>query len=203
MVQCAAVKALSILWNPAGAGEDAARANLAVPLLLLGVANALPHYARLAHFGSTQLMQERINATPGGMYPSSMFLFTGITWLSPVLLPLFVLISAWLLEYFVGFALDTKVVRAEMRRLTAWGFLPLAVQAALAGVIILACRQDCAWFNPLASNVAFFMDAKETSVFTYELARGLDAFAVWAIVVTSRAIASLYDRGALAVGFGV
>ena len=203
VIKCAAVNGFSILWNPAGSNERVAQANLAAPLLLLGAANALPHYARLAHFGATQLMQERMNATPGGLYPSAAFLVMALTWLSPLLLPAFAVVSAWLLEYFVGFALDTKVSRAEMRRLTAWGFLPLAMQAVLAGIVVLACREDCTWFNPLASNAAFFLDPKQTSVFTYELARGADAFALWAIVILGIAIGARYERSPAAISFGV
>lgn len=193
----------SMLWNPAAACERAARASLAAPLLLLGFANTLPHYGLFYHFGVTRLVQARLDTTPGGMYPSSVFFFLALTWAAPFLLALLLLFGAWLLEYYVGFFLDSKVTRSEMRRLAAWGALPLAVQGLLAGAIVLLCRESCDPFNPLATNVAFFFNSKETSIFAYELLRGVELFNIWAIAITGRAIAARYERSTPAVCLGV
>lgn len=193
----------AILWRPGAASEDVARANLAVPLLLLGVANALPSYVLLLRYGATQLIQLKLDTTPGGMFPTSIFFFTAFTWASPFLLPLAALAAAWVLTYYVGFFLDTKVQGSELRRLVAWGFLPFAIQKLLAGIIVLACGRECDLFNPLATNLAFFLDSKQTDVFWYEMARGLELFALWAIVIAGRAIATRYERSASAVIIGI
>lgn len=195
--------AFSILWDPAGTSERAARSNLAIPLLLLGAASTLPNYALVFHFGAGRLLQAKLDNTPSGMYPSSVFFFMGIIWLAPLLLPALALVAAWLLESYVGFFLDTKVQRSEMRRLVAWGMLPLAVRGFLAGTLVLICREACEPFNPLASNAAFFLNAKDTEIFWYEMARGVDLFAVWAVIITGRALAGRYERSATAVTFGV
>lgn len=170
---------------------------------MLGLANALPSYALLTRYGPTQLIQLKLDTTPGGMFPTSIFFFTTLNWAAPLLLPLAVLAAAWVLNYYVGFFLDTKVQGSETRRLLAWGFLPLAFQKLLAGIIVLACGRECDLFNPLATNVAFFLDSKMTDVFWYEVARGADLFALWAIVITGRAIAVRYERSAPAVTIGV
>lgn len=193
----------AILWSPAAASERVARANLAIPLLLLGLANALPSYALLLRYGATRLIQLKLDTTPGGMFPTSIFFFTTLNWLSPFMLPLAVLVAAWALNYYVGFFLDTKVQHSELRRLVAWGFLPLAFQGFLAGMIALLCGRECDLFNPLATNLAFFLDSKQTDVFWYEVARGAELFALWAMVITGRAIAARYQRSATAVTIGV
>ena len=194
---------LSILWNPAAVSERVAHANLALPLLLLGVASALPNYALLLRYGATQLIQLKLDTTPGGMFPSSIFMFTGLAWLSPFLLPLAVLLAAWILDYYVGFFLDSTVQGSELRRLVAWGFLPLAFQKLLEGILVLACGRECDLFNPLASNLAFFFDSKQTDVFWYEMARGVELFAAWAVIITGRAMATRYDSSLAAVITGV
>lgn len=195
--------AFAILWNPAGTSERAARANLAIPLLLLGAANALPSYALLARYGIRHVVQTRLDATPDGMFPLGVFFFTTLTWLSPFVLPVMAFVAAFLLDLYVGFALDTKVSRSELRRLVAWGALPLAIHSVIAGILVTACGKQCNEFNPLAANLAFFFDPKATEVFWYELARVLDVFSLWAIFITGQAIAARYQRAAAAVTFGV
>jgi len=195
--------AFALLWNPAKNAPHAVRASLALPLLALGAAQALPNYALLFHFGATRLIQAKLNTTPEGMFPSGVFFFVGLTWISPLLFPALALLGAWLLEYYVGFFLDTKMNRGEMRRLVAWGALPLAAQGLLAGLLMLLCRDACDRFNPLASNLAFFLNAKETEVFWYEMARGVDLFSIWSVLIAGRAIATRFERDALSVTLGV
>jgi len=194
--------AFSILWSPVSSAPYAARAHLAVPLLLLGAANALPNYALYAHYGS-RLIQAKLNTTPSGMFPSGVFSFMVLTWAAPLLLPLLALLAGWLLNFYVGFFLDTKVLRSETLRLVAWGFLPLAMQGVLAGTLVLLCRDACDRFNPLATNAAFFLNSKDSDVFWYEMARGVDIFAVWAVLITGRALAARYERSLFAVTLSV
>ena len=195
--------AFNILWSPAAAAERAGRASLALPLALLAVAGALPSYVLLGRYGMTHLIQLRMNSTPDGLYPMGAFFFSALTWLAPFVLPVVALACGWLLNLYVGFFLDTKTARAEMLRLTAWGFLPLGLQKALACGVELLCDDGCNRFNPLATNAAFLLDTRQTEVFWYELARGMDLFAVWAIAITAIAIGARYQRSTVAVAMGV
>lgn len=195
--------AFPIVWSPSDTSARAAKASLALPLLLLGAANAFPNYALLFRYGASQLVQAKLDTTPSGMFPSSIFFFSAFTWAAPFLLPLVALAAAWVLTFYVSFFLDTKVHSGELRRLVAWGFLPLAFQKLLAGSIVLACGRDCDQFNPLGTNAAFFLDAKQTDVFWYEMARGVELFALWAMVITGRAIAARYQRSTPAVTLGL
>lgn len=195
--------AFAILWSPRQASAQAARGSLFLPLILLALAGALPGVALLLHYGGPQLVQAKLDTTPGGMFPSSIFLFVALTWVAPLLWPVLALAAAWLLDYYMGFFLDARTSRSELRRLVAWGLLPLAIERVLAGMLIVFCGEECDLFNPLASNVAFFLQSQETEVFTYELARGLDVFSVWAVVITGRAIAARYERSVGAVAAGI
>jgi len=193
------ITAFGLLWSPAGASERAARAGLALPLVTLGVANALPNYALLIPMGAAGMADTKVQSTPDGMYAASVLFFMALVWLSPLVLPARVLLTGWLMDYYVGFVLDTKTKRSELLRLAAWGALPIAVERALSGIIVLACGRECNLFNPLAANAAFFLDAKETPIFWYEMARGVDAFAAWSIWVTAAALATRYQRSTVAI----
>jgi hypothetical protein len=191
--------AFQLLWDPRGASGRASRASLLLPLILLAVGNALPNYALLIPMGAAGLADTKVQSTPDGMYAASVLFFMGLTWLSPLVLPARILVTGWLMDYYVGFVLDTRTRRSELLRLAAWGALPIALERLLSGIIVLACGRVCNLFNPLAANAAFFLDAKETPIFWYEMARGLDAFAGWSIWVTATALAARYQRSAGAI----
>jgi hypothetical protein len=185
--------AFAILWNPAGAATRAAGASLLLPLLLLAVAAAFPDYALLLPHGATQLSELKIQNTPAGMFPASIFLFIALMWLAPFLLPLGALLTGYIADYYVGFVLDSKTVRSECLRIVAWGFLPAAIGKLFTGVLTLACR-DCDVFNPLAANLAFFLDPRVISIQWYETARGVDLFGAWAALITGWALGARYER---------
>jgi hypothetical protein len=87
--------------------------------------------------------------------------------------------------------MDIDVPRASVVRVTAYGFLPLAAERILAGALNLASREDRNLFTPLAANLAFFLNPKTTAVFAYELGRGADLFALWAMFLVCTALGTL------------
>lgn len=196
------MKAISLLWNPAGAAEDTARSSLWPPLLLLTLAAGFADYPLLFRYRAAGFADLRVQATPDGMTSFSILAFVGLSYLAAVLLPLGALIAGWWMRTYLDWALDTRVPRPGVRRIVAWGFLPLTVERLGVGVIRLLCRNDCNLVNPLATNSAFFLDSKNVSIFWYECARGVDVFSAWTVVIVSLALAKHAEErpGPVAVG---
>lgn len=186
-------RALRILFAPRRAAASVARAPLWFPLVVLSAAAIFSEYPGLGRYGWRTLAQRRLDLTPDGMHATSLLIFVGLMWFAPLLFPGY----AWLLGRFVhlyiNYAMDMGADRAGVVRVTAYGFLPLAAERLLAGALKLACQEDCNLFNPLAANLAFFLNAKTTSVFAYELARGADLFALWAIILVCAALGAFAE----------
>jgi hypothetical protein len=177
-----------LLWSPRDAAADAAASSVWLPLLALGLAGTLADYPLLLRYGSSGFADLRLAVTPDGMTPFSILVFLGLTYSAPVLLPVLALATAFLMFNYIRFALDIRVQAAGVSSIVAWGLLPLALVRILVGALRLLCKSGDL-INPAATNLAFFLDGKMTSVFWYEFARGVDVFNVWALWVTSVALA--------------
>lgn len=188
------LSAMGMLWNPRGAGPTAASANPWIPLVALGMAAAFADYPLLVKLGAAELANARLSATPAGMTSFSILFFLGLKYSSPVLLPWFAWFTAACLSQYIHFVLDLDVAKRDVFRVSVYGCLPLAVERTLAGVISLICGSDCDRFNPLASNLAYFLDAKTTSIFWYEMAKGIDVFAVWAFFCVAWGLAAAIEE---------
>jgi hypothetical protein len=178
-----------LLWSPRDAAPDAAASSVWLPLLGLSLAGAWADYPLLLRYGSSGFADMRLAATPDGMTPFSILVFLGLTYLAPVLLPVLALATAFLMFNYIRFALDIRVQAAGVSRIVAWGLLPLAMERILVGALRLLCKTGYDLMNPAATNLAFFLDGKMTSVLWYEFARGVDVFNVWSLWVTSVALA--------------
>lgn len=185
-----------MLWNPRGAAQETARAGLWVPLLVLAVAGGLADYPFLLLLGPTRLTAARLEATPEGMRPLGIIFFLALTFAAPVLLPALAWATGRVMNVYLGLLLDAAVERREVVRVTAWGFLPLAVERLLVAGLQIACSSDCKWFNPLASNTAFFLDPTSTAIFWYEAARGLELFSLWTLATVALGLAGLSQQPA-------
>lgn len=182
-----------ILFNP---GEAAATVHdhLWLPLVVLGATTAFANYPALFQLGRPKVLQMRLDATPDGMHPLSIVIFLFLMIFAPLLLPL----GAWLAGVLMHFYLrDILGIRVSSRRVlcfTAYGLLPLGVEQLLIGALRLFCRAgDCNLFNPLAANLAFFLNAKTTPVFWYEFAKGADVFSFWAALVLCLGLADVAE----------
>lgn len=194
---------VSILWSPRGAAAQAARSPLWIPLLTLAVAGALASYPLLFRLRPAGLAQARLDATPEGMTAFSIFVFLGLRFAAPVLLPAAAWVTGQFARAYLHLALDLKVETAGAVRIAAYGFLPLAAERLMVGIVLPACGSGCDRFNPVASNLAFFFDPTRTSGFWYELARGADLFAFWALWATSWALAEFSEESPHAIWPGV
>jgi hypothetical protein len=183
------MRALRLLWSPHDAAPQAAASSVWPPLLALGLAGAYADYPLLLRYGASGFADLRLAATPDGMTPFSILVFLGLTHAAMVLLPVMALATSFWMFHYIRFALDIRVQAAGVRGIIAWGLLPLAVERLLAGALRLVCKSGCDLMNPAATNLAFFLNNKATSVFWYELARGVDVFNVWALCVLSIALA--------------
>ncbi len=188
-----------MLYAPRQAGPSAARAALWFPLLLLALAGALAAYPLLLRLGPTRLVDARLRSTPEGMTGTAILFFLFLQFAAPLLLPVAAWMGGELMHWWVSFGLDAGTERRQVRRVVAYGFLPLAAQPLLAAGISLLADSEGNPFNPLASNVAFFLNPNQTSVFWYELAGGLDVFSLWALVATALGLAGLSRQPALIV----
>jgi len=193
------VSGVSILWNPRGAAAQAARSPLWVPLLTLAAAGALASYPLLFRLRPAGLAQARLDATPEGMTAFSIIVFLGLRFAAPVLLPLCAWVTGHFARAYVHLVLDQKVSTGGTVRIAAYGFLPLALERLIVGIVLLACGNGCDRFNPVASNLAFFFDPSVTAVFWYELARGADLFAFWALWATSWALGEFSEESPNAI----
>lgn len=181
------MKGIQVLWSPRAA-HDAAQGSLWLPLALLGATATFADYPLLLRITSAGVAQAKLSNSPEGLTSFSILVFLALQWAAPVLLPLGAVLTGRLLAFYVTFFLDNKVAAAPVVRIAAWGMLPLGLERVLTGAVTLACGANCDRFNPVATNVAFLLDPKQTEVFWYDAARGLGILAVWAVWSLSAAL---------------
>ncbi len=188
--------ALEMMYRPRAAATEAARAPLWLPLAALALAGALADYPLLFELGKVQLADVKLRSTPAGLTPVTMLIFLVFEFAAPLLLPL----AAWgageFMHFWLLFVMDARVARREVLGVTAYGFLPLAIRGVLEHILHWVRNPENNPFNPLASNVAFFFNSVETAPFWYEFARGVDLFAIWAMIATALGLAGLTKRSA-------
>jgi hypothetical protein len=158
------------------------------------VTAAFAEYPPILRYGWIDLAQMKLKSTPSGMTRSTILLFTVFIWAAPLLLPIFAWLAGRFMNLFVHYALDLDVDRTQVVRVTAYGLLPLALERIVVGALRIGCHGGCDVFNPLAANLAFFLPSKSMEIFWYELARGVDLFWLWAVVVVCLGVAELTER---------
>lgn len=186
-------RALRMLFAPREAAAGAAEAPLWFPLGALAFAAAFSEYPTLIRYGWKSLAQMRLDLTPDGMNATSIMILVALIWLAPVLLPLCAWSVGRLMDLWIHYAMNMDVDRAQVVRVTLYGSLPFAIERFIIGALRLGCGADCNPFNPLAANLAFFLDPRTTSVFAYEFARAADVFACWAALVVCTALGALTE----------
>jgi hypothetical protein len=189
-----AARLLAVLFNPREAAAATTCDPLWLPLVALGASAAFANYPAFFRLGRSNFLQMRLDATPDGMYPSSLAILLFLTVAAPFLLPFGAWLTGLLMDLHIHYVLDSDVSRAQVVCFTAYALLPLALERLLIGSLRLACREDCNLFNPLAANLAFFLDVKTTAVFWYEFARGADIFSCWAALVLCLGLAAYAAR---------
>jgi hypothetical protein len=181
-------RVVAILFNPREAVTSEATDSLWLPLVVLGATTAFASYPVLFPFGRDNFLQMRLDATPDGMCPTGIAVFLFITLAAPFLLPFGAWLTGLLMDFYIRYVLDTDVSRTQAVCFKVYGLLPLALERLLIGILRLVCLETCNLFNPLAANLAFFLNVKGTAVFWYELARGADIFSCWAALVLCRGL---------------
>lgn len=177
-----------VLFNPVEAANTV-HDRLWLPLAVLGMTAAFANYPAIFQLGRHRFLQMRLDATPNGMYPMSLAIFLFLTLFAPLLLALGAWLTGSLMNFYIRHILDIRVSRRQVVCFTAYGLLPLAIEQLLVGFLRLFCRGDCNLFNPVAANLAFFLNVKTTPLFWYEFAKGADLFSCWAAVVLCQGLA--------------
>ncbi len=190
---------MQILWNPRRAGPDSARAPLWPALLILSAAATLAEYPFLLRFRPLSWADTRVEASPAGMGPLGILFFLGLSWAAPVLLPLVAFLVTQAMRFYFFFVLDAPVTTREIFRVAAYGMLPLAVERLFVGAIRWLGSLETKMFNPLASNLAFFLPAADPPIFRYEILRGLEVFVFWAIGFVTLGLPGLPGQKARAI----
>lgn len=188
------MSAFRILWSPRGAAEAAAKSSMLVPLLILGAAATFADYPLLLKLKPSGLAQIKLDNTPAGLTAFGVMVFLAMRWAAPFFLPAWAWLTGRVLRFYVLWVLDQKVDSVGVARLTAWGMLPLAFERVFAGTVSLICGRECDRFNPIATNIGFFLDPMTTSPFWYEFARGLDVCGVWAVWIAGTALAQFAEE---------
>ncbi|MGA2415302.1 MAG: YIP1 family protein [Candidatus Sulfotelmatobacter sp.] len=103
---------------------------------------------------------------------------------SPVMIPLYFLITAAVLFATIKFAAGADISFKQAYAIVFYGSLPGAISAVL-GTISMFAGVDPEGFNvnnPVATNPAHFMD-RAGNKFVYGMASSLDVIAIWSIVL--------------------
>lgn len=194
----------AILYAPRRAAAAAANTAAWFPFLAMAIAGGVADYPMLSRLGAAGLSDARLQQTPSGLSSMTVFFFLISQYAAPVMLPLAAWIASLFLAAYLIFFLDARVKRRQVVRVTAWAFLPLALERLLAGLFrALSLNPEANPFNPLASNLGFFLDPTRTRPFWYGLASSLDLFSIWALVAASLALAALGRKTAASVFPGV
>lgn len=192
--------AFEIVYNPRRAAEAAARRGAWFPLLVLAVAGGAADYPMLSRFGATGLIDARLQQTPSGLSSLQVLFFIASQYAAPVLLPIAAWIAGLFLSSYVVFVLDARVKRRQVVAVTAWAFLPAAFERLLSGAFRwFRLNPDANPFNPVASNLGFFLDPTSVRPFWYSLASGVDVFSLWTVVLAAVALGSLSRKPASSV----
>ena len=189
--------ALEMLYSPREAAAPAARASLWLPLSILALAGAAAAYPMLLQLGPAGLVDAKLRTTPEGFTRSAILLFLALQFGAPFLLMLAAWTAGALMNAYLLFVLDARAQKSGVVRVTAYGLLPVAIAKFFASGLRLVSGPHANRFNPLASNLAFFFNSNETSVFWYEFAQGLDLFSAWAIAITVIGLSALTRQRAL------
>jgi hypothetical protein len=165
---------IELLFAPRKAASVATSAPAWIPLVLLAASAAFANYPTLFRLGARDFLQARLEATPDGMYPVAMTLFLFMTVLWPLVLPLATWLTGLSMDFYLRYILGARMKDKQAMRLTVYGLLPLGFQQLLIGSVRLLGGDTENLFNPLATNLAFGLNPKTTTVFWYEFARGAD-----------------------------
>lgn len=122
--------------------------------------------------------------------------FISLTYAAPLLLPALAWATARVMSAYLYLAFDTRTRPGEVTRVCAYGFFPLALGQLVTAGLLPFCGPDCNPFNPLASNLGFFLDPTATSVFWYELGRGLDLVSLWTLLAIAWGLEGLTQEPA-------
>jgi len=192
--------AFQIVYSPRRAAEGAANSGAWFPLLVLALAGAAAHYPMLSRLGATGLIDTRLQQTPSGLSSLKVLSFIASQYAAPLLLPITALVAGLFLSSCLILVLDARLKRRQVVAVTAWAFLPLAFEQILEGAFRwFRLNPDANPFNPLASNLGFFLDPTGVSPFWYGLASGVDVFSLWTIVLAALALGALGHKPASSV----
>ncbi len=183
-----------IFYEPRVAGPQLAACPIWLPLLLLAGSAALATYPLLFRLGLLALVDLKVHSTPDGLTHPAMLVFMVLQLAAPLLLLLAIWLAGMLMNAWLLLVLDAGAQRRAVMRVTYYGMLPLAVGNVLLAAVRTAAGPDSNPLNPLASNLAFFLNPTETGVFVYEFAFGVDVFSAWAVIAVAHALAGLVRR---------
>lgn len=191
--------AARVLYEPRTAGPSLAHCPLWLPLVLLAFSAALACYPLLFRLGTVSLADLKIHSTPEGLTHPAILFFLLLQFGAPLLAALGAWSAGIIMNAWLFFVLDAGAERRAVIRATAYGTLPLVVGNFLLAGVRAVAGPDSNPLNPLASNVAFFLDPTQTPVFSYEFAFGLDLFSAWAAATVALAVAGLVHRRVTAI----
>jgi hypothetical protein len=107
------------------------------------------------------------------------------TYFSPLIALVFSLLIALILMAIFNFIHASEISFGRSLAILFYGNLPLTLISIL-GIVTLLFRTDMEGFNmrnPVATNVAYFLDYATTPKFLYGMASILDVLVIWAIVL--------------------
>lgn len=123
---------------------------------------------------------------------------------SVVFVLIFVLIEAALLMVAFNFILEAAVPFGTSLAIVFYGSLPLFLSNLLGIVSLLVGNGENFNFqNPVASNVAYFLDRSSTSKFWYNFATSFDVFSIWVVILIGMGFAINSDRKKVKVSTGI
>jgi hypothetical protein len=99
---------------------------------------------------------------------------------------IFSVVLAALMMFVFNFILEAGIPFKNALATWFYASLPRAVLFALLGIVVLLIGVDPSGFdlgNPIAANLAAFLDPATSSKFLYRLLGGIDIFAIWAVVL--------------------
>lgn len=104
----------------------------------------------------------------------------------PFLVPVGWLIASAVLMAIVAGILSTPVKFKQVFSIVAWANLPGVIMGILMCVVILIKNpDDYNVKNPLAFNLGAFLDPMTSSKFLYAIAKSIDLFTIWIILLTA------------------
>jgi Yip1-like protein len=106
------------------------------------------------------------------------------TYIGPIIILIYVLISAAVLMASFNFIMDAQVSFMSATAIVMYGWLPGIVSSLLA-ILSLAFGnpEGFRMENPVGTNPAYFLDPTTTSKFLYALVASLDVIGIWIVVL--------------------